>query len=143
MAAVLGVAGFAWLGWAQEAPPRSWRVWLGVASMASLLVGVAGALLAVRVWGPESALADPGARRTFGIVAGVELVLCAAGGGLLALRRKARWTASWICFVVGLHFLPLAVVLEDAALHLLGAVLIGVAALGIVVARRTSPHPAR
>jgi hypothetical protein len=141
MAAVFGTGGFAWLGWAQEAPPRSWRPWLGVASIASLLVGVAGALLAVRVWGPESALTEPGARRRFGIVAGVELVLCAVGGGLLALRGKARWTASWICFVVGLHFLPLAVVLEDGALHVLGAVLIAVAALGIVVARRTALHP--
>jgi uncharacterized membrane protein len=140
-AAVFGVAGFAWLGWAQEAPPQSWRVWLGVGSIASLLVGVAGGLLAVRVWGPETALADSGAGRAFGLVAGAELVLCAVGGGLLALRGKSRWTSSWICFVVGLHFLPLAVVLEDAGLHLLGAVLMGVAALGITVSRRTSLHP--
>jgi hypothetical protein len=39
MAAVFGIATFAWAGWAQERPPRTaWRIVLGALALAGLAV---------------------------------------------------------------------------------------------------------
>jgi hypothetical protein len=141
MAAVFGVAGFAWFGWAQEAPPRAWRLPLGFGSALSLAVGIAGGALALRDWDMTSALAGEDARRWFGVVAGLEVAFVAVGAAVLARRRAGRWTATWTCIVVGVHFVPLAVIFGDAGLYVLAVALALVATVGIGVARRRGLHP--
>jgi hypothetical protein len=141
MAAVFGVAGFAWFGWAQEAPPRAWRLPLAVGSAVSLTIGAAGGALARRDWDLGSALAGEDARQWFGIVAGLEVGLVAVGAAVLALRRAGRWIATWTCLVVGAHFIPLAVLFGDAGLYVLAVALVLVAAVGIGTARRRGLHP--
>jgi len=141
MAAIFGVAGFAWLGWAQEAPPERWRVRLGVASVISLLTGAVGGFLAWRNWGPDSALAAESARESFGVVAGVELGLSALGAVVLTVRKQARWISAWICLVVGAHFVPLAIIFHDPGLHVLAIALVLWSGAAVVAARRTALQP--
>ncbi len=141
MAAIFGVTGFAWLGWAQEGPPPRWRLPLGVGSVLSVLTGMAGAFLAYRHWGPDSALATESARESFGIVAGIELGSAAVGAGILAVRRQGHWISAWVCLVVGAHFVPLAFIFDDAGLHLLAGALVLVSMSSVVLSRRTGIQP--
>jgi len=140
-AAVFGFAAFIWFGWAQEAPPARWRLPLGLGSVVGLLLAVAGGVLAWRVWGPESVLTDPGVRRAFGIVCGVEFAAAGLGALALGLTKRPKWTASWVAFVVGVHFVPLASVFGDPGMNVLAAVVVLVVGLGVLVHRRTGIAP--
>ena len=115
-----GLMAFVWFGWAQEDPPARWRWRLGIGSGAgAILAGTFGYAVAAR-WGEGSAL--DGRYEWFGALVLAEVLL--AGLGCLTLWRRGlgRWTAWWVAFVVGLHLLPLAVLLGDGSLALLGAV---------------------
>lgn len=140
-AAVFGFAAFVWFGWAQEAPPARWRLPLGLGSAVGLLLAVAGGVLAWRNWGPESVLTDPEVRRAFGVVCGVEFAAAGLGALALALTKRPKWTASWIAFVVGVHFVPLAVIFGDPGMHVLAAVVVLVVGLAVLVHRRTGTAP--
>lgn len=58
----------------------------------------------------------------FGVLTLAEVVLAAVGAFVLWRRGKPRWTAWWIAFVVALHFMPLAFLLRDWSLIVLGVV---------------------
>jgi hypothetical protein len=137
-AAVFGVAAFVWFGWAQEAPPARWRVPLAAGSGLGLVLAVIGVLLTWQHWGPESALAAGEARRTFGIVCGIEFGLAGLGAGLLGAWKRPQWIATWIAFVVGIHFIPLAFIFDDPAQLGLAALIVTAAGLSVVVHRRTA-----
>ena len=47
-------------------------------------------------------------RNAFGIVCGVEFGVAGLGAAVVGIRKRAQWIASWIAFVVGVHFVPLA-----------------------------------
>ncbi len=115
-AAVFGVFGFVWAGWAQEDPPPRTRPLLGVLSGVSLAVGVAGGILARRDWhGPSTvSWADDG--MWFGVVVGIEVALCLAGSAVLAARGHSRLIAAWVSLVVGVHFVPLVVLFDNPTL---------------------------
>jgi hypothetical protein len=121
-ALILGFFASTWLGWAQERPPAGWRGPLIVGSIVSILVAVAGGVLAWRNWFGPSALDEPGAMTRFGIIVGIEFGLAALGAAVLAVRGRSAYTAVWICLVVGVHFWPLAPLLADPSLLVLGAV---------------------
>ena len=137
-AVIFGVAAFVWSGWAQEGPPQRWRPWLGAGSGAGLLLAALGGLLAWRNWGPESALASADARVAFGIVCGIEVALCAIGATVLALTKRPRWIATWIAFVVGVHFVPLALVFGDISMIVLAVLVVLVSAASVLLVRRGS-----
>ncbi len=137
-AAIFGVAAFAWFGWAQEAPPARWRVPLAAGSGLGLVLAVIGGLLTWQHWGPESALAAAGAGRTFGIVCGIEFGLAGLGAGLLGVAARPQWIATWIAFVVGIHFIPLAFIFGDPGQLGLAALMVIAAGLSVVVHRRTA-----
>ncbi|QCW49589.1 hypothetical protein FE634_02670 [Nocardioides dongxiaopingii] len=135
VAAIFGTFGFAWAGWAQEAPPPRLRPLLGALGAASLLVGVAGGLLAWQGWDEPSSFsgADDGVR--FGIVVGIEVVLCLVGSAVLAARRRAGLIAAWVSLVVGVHFVPLVFLFDNLTLLAPAAAMV----VSAVVAWRRSP----
>ncbi|MGC5165220.1 hypothetical protein [Luteimicrobium sp. DT211] len=126
-AAVLGVAGFAWFGWAQEAPPASWRLPLGIAAGLCFAAAVVGGILGVRWWDHATALATQADGIRFGVIVAVEVALCAAGAMVLARTGHEAWLSAWICGVVGIHFVPLARVFRDPGLVALAVLLVVVA----------------
>jgi hypothetical protein len=135
-ALILGFFASSWFGWAQERPPLAWRSPLIVGALLSLIVAVAGGVLAWRNRSAAgSALSAEGALRRYGIIVGVEFGIAAAGAAGIALWGRSEYIASWICLVVGVHFLPMAPVLRNPFLVLLGLLLMAVA----VAARRSHP----
>ncbi|MCO1658261.1 hypothetical protein [Pseudonocardia humida] len=140
-AAIFGVAAFVWFGWAQEAPPARWRLPLGLGSALGLLLGAVGGLLAWQNWGSGMALADPQARLAFGIVCGVEFGAAALGAAVLGLTKRPKWIASWIAFVVGAHFVPLAFIFGDPWMIALAVLVVLAAGLSVLVHRRTRIAP--
>ncbi|MEH1125289.1 hypothetical protein [Micromonospora sp. CPCC 206061] len=136
-AVVFGIFASSWLGWAQESPPKSWRVPLGVGSVLALLTAVAGGLLTWRHWSGGTAF-DDGTSRSFGIVVGIEFAAAALGAGLLVLRRRAEFMSAWIAFVVGVHLFPVAVIIDYPLIHAPAMLITLVAVVAVPVARARS-----
>lgn len=136
-AVVFGFFASSWFGWAQEAPPKSWRAPLGAGSVIALLTAVGGGLLAWRHWS-DGTVFDDDTGRSFGIVVGIEFAAAAAGAGLLALCRRAEFIPAWIALVVGVHLFPVAVILEYPLIHVVAALVTLVAIAAIPVARARS-----
>ena len=134
--AVLSFFASAWFGWAQERPPVSWRTPLVVGSVLSVALTVTGGLLAWLNWGSGSVLNDDAAFRTYLIIVGIEFGIAAIGSVVLLVRRRSQYLAPWICLVVGVHFYPMAPVLENAGLYVLATVLTAVALLAVPAANR-------
>ena len=133
--AIFGIMSFVWFGWAQEAPRKSWRTYIGIASGIALLLGLSGVYLSATNWEAASALRDNDSFTTYIIVFWLEMIIGAIGVIILFRMKKREYTAPWIALIVGVHFIFLAEVLNDYALYLL-AVLMTAAAL-------TSPWIAR
>ena len=87
---------------------------------------------------PQPRLVDP---PNEGIVHDIPTAMAGVGAGLLTLRRRAEFIAPWICLIVGLHFLPMAAVLDNPSYFPLGTVLTAVAMAAVLVARRTGLVP--
>ncbi|SEH02125.1 hypothetical protein SAMN05444920_12460 [Nonomuraea solani] len=126
-----GLMAFVWFGWAQEDPPRKWRIWLGVGSVLGLGFAVAFGVLTATNWDQPSALA--GKYAWFGVLVAAEVVAAGAGCLVLARRGASRWMAWWVALVVAVHFLPLALLLNDLGVAVVGVVQL--AALAVVVPR--------
>ena len=129
--AVEGFFAFVWFGWGQAAAPSWLVVPLAVAAGLAVLLAVAGVVVTTRSTGRLRVLADPRARRRYGIIVGLEFGLLGAGAAVLGATGHYRWTAVWICFGVGVHFFPLASVLDNRSLRPLGVLLIVVAAAAL------------
>jgi len=109
-AVIFGVFGISWFGWAQEDPPKSWRMKLGVAIGISFIVACIGGYIAFKNWGGASVFNTPGMSRQFGIIVGIEFALASIGAGALHFLHKPKFVAAWIAFIVGAHFIPLAII---------------------------------
>jgi len=140
-ALIFGFFASMWFGWAQEKPPPSWRRWLALSAILSLVVGAAGSYLAWRHWGDGSALSEPGAMRRYGITVGVEFALAGIGAAILGMRKRQDLIAPWICLVVGVHFAPLAPILKNPMLYALAALMTVVALVAVPLARRRDLAP--
>ena len=141
MTVVFGVAAMLWFGWAQEDPPRPWRLPLGIGGGLGLVAAAIGVFLVWQNWGPETALATASARRAFGITCGIEFGLAGLGAAVLGLTRRAEWIASWIALVVGAHFAPLALIFQDPGLFVLAALMILTVAASVMLQRRRGITP--
>ncbi|MFB2581278.1 hypothetical protein ACEXQD_08500 [Herbiconiux sp. P15] len=139
LVAWFGLMTCVWFGWAQESPPRRAPLWLGIGSGLGILAAIGGGLLVWRTWGTPSAL--EGQYATFGVLVGVEVVV--AGLACLVLWRagRTRWFALAVGLVVALHFVPLGILLDDAALIVLGLVqsVLVVVAARVASNRRIAP----
>lgn len=136
-AVIFGFFGMVWFGWAQENPPKSWRVWLGIGSVVSVLLMNAGIYLAITNWSGGTALNSRAAYSAFGITVGVEVATAALGALVLAHLHKLHLISAWIALVVGLHFLPLVWIFKDKWLLLLTMLASAAPIVAILLARKT------
>ena len=139
--AVFGFFAFVWFGWGQERPPDAWRKWLGIGAAVSVLVALGGGLLAWRSWQTPSALDAPAAFRLYLVTVAVEFWVSLGGAVYLAVKKRRKWIPVWICAVVGVHFLPLALVFSDLLLVVLALALVAVAVAARVANRRHHLEP--
>ncbi|HEX6684227.1 MAG TPA: hypothetical protein VF062_15595 [Candidatus Limnocylindrales bacterium] len=124
---IFGFFGMTWFGWAQEAPPKRARLALAAGSVASIALAIFAGVLSWRHWNDGSAInAETGPR--FGVVVAIEILAAGVGAVVLSARRRPDLTAPWVAFVVGVHFIPLAVLLEYPLLYVAAALV----ALGAV-----------
>lgn len=130
--AIEGFFAMAWFGWGQSSAPAplAAALWAGL-GLAALLT-IAGVVLTSRATGRPHLMTNRAARRRYGIIVGLEFSLLGAGAAALGVTGQYRWVPVLICFGVGLHFFPLAPVLENPTLRPLGALLILVAAVAAV-----------
>ncbi|MGW5878820.1 hypothetical protein ACWFMI_19960 [Nocardiopsis terrae] len=120
--AVFGFFSAAWFGWAQERPPAGAARWLlGAGSSLGTLAAAAGGLLAWRHWNGGSVLAEDPDMNLYLIILGVESGLALLGVLVLLAMGRSDYFAPWVCLVVGAHFFPLAPVLANPVLYVLGA----------------------
>ncbi len=137
-AATAGIFGFfamVWFGWAQEAPPRPWRPWLIAGTVVSALTLLGGVVTyALNLDGPTAFDRDTGIR--YGVAVGIEFTIAGIAAGILAGTRRKEYIPVAIGLVVGIHFFPLAVLLNYPLLHVVGALATIAAAVAVPVARR-------
>ncbi|GAB2496000.1 hypothetical protein [Streptosporangium sandarakinum] len=126
-----GLMAFVWFGWAQEDSPRDWRIRLGAGSVLGVGLAVAFGVLTAANWDQPSAL--EGEYAWFGLLVAVEVAAAGAGCLVLARRGASRWMAWWVAIVVAAHFLPLALLLNDLSVAVVGVVQL--VALGVAVPR--------
>lgn len=136
-AAIFGFFGMIWFGWAQENPPKSWRLPLGVMAGVCFLIACTGGYLAFKHWGDTSVFNTSGVAQQFGIIAGVEFASALIGVGILYWLRKQEFISSWIAFIVGLHFWPLAWIFQDKAFYALAVLVVLASVASIFIAKRT------
>lgn len=140
-ALIEGFFGFVWFGWGQADASAGLHPWLAVAGGAAALVALAGGVQAFRSPASTGALHDRQARRRYGLAVGVEFTLAGVGAAVLAVAGQGDFIPVWVCAVVGVHFFPLASLLEDRLLVALGASLTVVAMVALVAGLATDVAP--
>jgi hypothetical protein len=86
-------------------------------------------------------MSDPAVRRRYGITVGLEFGLIGAGAAILGGTGNYLWVPVLVCFGVGVHFFPLATVLDNPTLRPLGGLLIAVSAAALVTGLCTAVAP--
>lgn len=117
-----GLMAFVWFGIAQEDPFRGTRWILAVASGVGLVIAGGFVPVVVRTWGQGGAMDETANVALFSVVFWLEVLVCAAGAIVLWRRGAPRWIAWWIALIVAVHFIPLAVSLNDPSLAALGLI---------------------
>lgn len=135
-AAIFGWFSFCWFGWAQENPRQSWRAYLGIGSGLGMIICLLGVYLSVTNWSAATALSEAGAFRSYLIFFYIEFALAGIGALILIRMKRARYIAPWVALVVGVHFIWLKDVFQDAALYVLAALLIVISLVSLPWARR-------
>jgi hypothetical protein len=134
-AAVLGFFALSWLGWALEAPPRRARGWIIASMVVAAGIMVAGGVLAAAYWS-DGTVFDADTSPIFGIVVGVEFALSGLGAWFLSSRGRSELIPPFIAVVVGVHFIPLALILEQNMLFVLAGAVTAAAVIATIAARR-------
>ncbi len=116
---------------------RGWFLGTGLGA----LVALVGVVVTARSTGRLAAVSERVVGRRYGITVGVEFTLIGAGAAVLGSSGLARWIPVWVCMVVGVHFFPLAWVLETRSLHPLGGMLSAVAVAALVVGLASTVEP--
>ena len=135
-AAVFGMFSFSWFGWAQDKPPKSWVLPLGIASALGFIIAGIGGYLASQNWDAASTLNSDSDYRTFGIVVAVEILSMIIGSVVLRLKRLQHFIPTWISFVVAVHFLPLVFIFQDVWFYLLTVLTLGASLLPLRLSKK-------
>ncbi|GAA0372386.1 hypothetical protein [Bacillus horti] len=136
--AIFGVFSMSWFGWAQENPRKSWRKYLGMASGLSLLIGLLGVYLSVTHWNEATVLSSSAVFRNYLIFVYIEFFLAGLGAFLLIKFKRKDFVAPWIAFIVGIHFIWLKEVFQDASLYVLAVLLVTVSIISLFISKRLS-----
>lgn len=136
-ALVEGFFASAWFSWGQENPPDGLIRFLTVGSVVAIVVAIAGGILAYRSPAASTTMADPGVRRRYFILVGIEFGALAFGAVILSVLGWGDYIPVMVCAGVGIHFIPLAQVLRSRMLVPLGCLLILVSGVALVVGLRT------
>lgn len=134
---VFGFFASSWFGWAQERPPRRWRPGLVAGAVVSLLVTAFGAYQLWENWNTATAL-DRTTSILFGVVVATQVIMIGVGSLVLSRRGRAELISALVALVVGVHFIPLAFLLDDPMLYGVAAALMAAAPVSVIVARRQS-----
>lgn len=134
---IFGVFGFGWFGWAQEDPPQAWRPRLGAGSVACGLMAIGSGIALYLNRDAETFFAGRDAGLAMGLQVGIEVVIGLAGALVLIKRGLGRYLAAWICAVVGVHFVPLAVMFANPVLVVPAVAMVVVAVLAVRWGSRT------
>jgi hypothetical protein len=140
-ALIEGFFGFMWFGWGQADASTGFQVWLAVAGVVAALVALAGGVQAFRSPASTGVMHDRQARRRYGLAVGVEFTLAGVGAAILAVAGQIDFILVWVCAVVGVHFFPLASLLEDRLPVTLGASVTTVALLALMAGLATGVAP--
>ncbi|NQX35135.1 hypothetical protein [Herbiconiux sp. VKM Ac-2851] len=139
--ALFGLVAFVWAGWAHERPPQGvrWRVVLVVIQAAGLALLGVGLPPLVRNWDASSALV-PGSPALvwYIVVAWVEVIAIAVVGVWLVRTKRAELVAAPAMVVVGIHFVPLAVVFGQPILMVAAVLLTAVGVVAFFLPRRVA-----
>ncbi|MEU1838479.1 hypothetical protein [Micromonospora chersina] len=127
----LGVFAAIWFSVPKADPPL--RSLLVVASVGALLAAAVGAVLVIRAGRRPAGGRDRAADRRYGLVVAAEVAVGLIGALLLAAAGLTSYLPVLVCAVVGVHFVPLAPVLNDRLLVPLGVAVTLVALAGLVV----------
>jgi hypothetical protein len=131
-ALIEGFFGFVWFGWGQaDATSALLQALLAAGSALSLVVAALGGVIAFRSPAGTGALHERPARRSYGILVGVEFALAGVGAAALGALGQSAYIPVWVCAVVGTHFFPLSAVLGDRLLPWLGALVTAVAVVAL------------
>lgn len=131
---IFGIAAFAWAGWAQERPPKSWgwRVVLCALSVGGLVLAAAGIPVVIENWDTPTAIDFRSAAFIWYVVVfWLEVIAIVVLAIVLSRRRRGELIAPVVLIIVGVHFAPLAFVFAQPII-MITAVLItaaGIAAL--------------
>jgi hypothetical protein len=117
------------------------QVWLAVAGVVAALVALAGGVQAFRSPASTGVVHDRQARRRYGLAVGLEFTLAGVGAAILAVAGQIDFILVWVCAVVGVHFFPLASLLEDRLPVTLGASVTTVALLALMAGLATGVAP--
>lgn len=114
--------------------PVRWVAWL-LAAGAFVAVVIAAVGLARRTPAVEDREVGRGFPKSYWLVVAIEAVALIGGAQLLSgpLDLPEAGVA-WVSVVVGVHFIPLAVIFRQPFFHWLGAAIAGCGAVGIVLA---------
>ncbi|GHJ52199.1 hypothetical protein [Micromonospora chersina] len=127
----LGVFAAIWFSVPKVDPPL--RSLLVVASVGALLAAAVGAVLVIRAGRRPAGERDRAADRRYALVVAAEVAVGLIGALLLAAAGLTGYLPVLVCAVVGVHFVPLAPVLNDRLLVPLGVAVTLVALAGLVV----------
>ncbi|WP_339315979.1 hypothetical protein [Paenibacillus sp. FSL R10-2734] len=135
-AAIFGMFSFSWFGWAQENPRSSWRKYIGISSGVALLICLIGVYLSVTNWDAPSVLNDKTSFDNYLISVYIEFFLAGAGASILMKCKYNDYTAPWIAFIVGIHFIGLKSVFNDFSLYILAALLVVVSIASLFISKK-------
>jgi hypothetical protein len=79
--------------------------------------------------------------RRYALIVGTEFGVAGVGAAAIAVAGHAGYLAPWICLVVGVHFWPMAPVLQNRSLVVLGALLVAVAVMAVLLSGRSALAP--
>lgn len=135
-AAIFGFFTFAWFGWAQERPRKSWRVPLGVMSTLGLLLSIFSFYIGYSHWDSPSALNTHSSFNAYITFVIIEFLVALIVGVILIIKKWSNYVAPWIALVVGVHFFPLSFVFDDFIYNILGVLVVITALLAVPLARK-------
>lgn len=137
--AIFGTAAFVWAGWAQERPPAGWwwRVVLGAISAGGVVLVVFAVPSVIRNWGSATAIDFGSAAFTWYVVVfWLEVIAIVVLAIVLSRMKRGRLIPPLVLIIVGVHFVPLAVVFAQPIMMLTAVLIVAAGVAAIFLPRK-------